>query len=92
MIVPRSTEARDRMVAAYALRCTNDEDLAVFTAYLEQYTRAIMETTARDLLAHLGIGEGVSIEVVHLDHELREKLEQSGTLEEYLLRKEDNDS
>ncbi len=86
------TEARDRMIAAYALRCTNDEDLTTFKEYLDTYTKAIMESVAHDLLDHLGMGEGVQVEVVHLDTELRQKLEQSGMLEEYLLGKVDNDS
>jgi len=80
------------MLAAYALVCVNDTDLDLFKEYLDEYTKAIMESVAHDLLDHLGMGEGVQVEVVHLTTELREKLEQSGMLEEYLLGKEDNDS
>ncbi len=87
-----STQARDRMIAAYALVCVNDTDLDLFMEYLDEYTRQTMEAVARDLLAHLGMGEGVEVEVVHLTTEQREKLEQSGKLEEYLMGKRSNDS
>jgi site-specific recombinase len=82
------TEARDRMIAAYALRCTSDEDLATFKQYLDQYTKEVMEAVARDLLTYLGMGEGVQVEVVHLTNELRKKLEKSGTLDDYLMGKD----
>jgi len=86
------TEARDRMLAAYALVCVNEADLATFKEYLDQYTKELMEAVAHDLLTYLGMGEGVEVEVVHLSSELREKLEQSGTLDDYLMGKKDNDS
>ena len=86
-MVPRSTPARDRMLAAYALVCVNDTDLDLFKENLDEYTKGIMETVALDLLDHLGLGEEVSVEVVHLTTEQTRKLEQSGTLEDYLLTK-----
>ena len=82
------TEARDRMLAAYALVCVNEADLATFKQYLDQYTKELMEAVARDLLTYLGMGEGVEVEVVHLTTELREKLEKSGTLDDYLMGKD----
>lgn len=86
-----STSARDRMIAAYAVVCLHDTDLDRFKEYLDEYTKELMEATARDLLTYLGMGDGVQVEVVHLTTELREKLEQSGKLEEYLIGKVDND-
>ena len=77
------TTPRDHMIAAYAMVCVNESDLAVFKQYLDQYTKELMEATALDLLTYLGMGDGVQVEVVHLTTELREKLEKSGKLEEY---------
>ena len=82
------TAPRDRMIAQYALVCTNDTDLDRFKENLDQYTKELMEAVAHDLLTYLGMGEGVEVEVVHLTTELREKLEKSGKLEEYLMGKD----
>lgn len=82
------TVPRDRMIAQYALVCTNESDLARFKENLDQYTKELMEAVAHDLLTYLGMGEGVEVEVVHLTTELREKLEKSGKLEEYLTGKD----
>ncbi len=90
-MVPDSTTARDRMIAAYAMVCLHDTDLDRFKEYLDQYTKELMEAVASDLLAYLGMEEGVEVQVVHLTTELREKLEQSGKLEDYLLNKDECD-
>ena len=78
---------RDKMMAAYALRCTNEQDLAVFKDYLEEYSRELIAAAVQDLLADLGLDQEVEVEVVHLSPEQARKLEQSGTLEDYLLTK-----
>jgi hypothetical protein len=83
---------RDKMMAAYALRCTSEQDLAVFKDYLDQYSRDLIATAVEDLLSYLGLGDTVEVEVLHLSEEQTRKLEQSGTLEDYLLtRSKDKD-
>ncbi len=78
---------RDKMMAAYALRCTNEQDLAVFKDYLEQYSTDLVAAAVQDLLQYLGLDGEVEVEVVHLSSEQTRKLEQSGTLEDYLMIK-----
>jgi hypothetical protein len=85
------SSAKDKMIAAYALRCTNEADLATFKQYLEEYTTELMEAVVYDLLEYLGIEEGVEVEVVHLTKEQQRKLEASGKLEEYLMDKDKED-
>ena len=82
---------KDRIVAAYALRCTSEADLATFTEYLEQYTTELVQVTTLNILAYLGITEGVEVEVVHLTPEQREKLQASGMLEDYLSDRDKED-
>ena len=82
------SEARDRMMAAYALRCTNEEDLSTFKRYLDEYSAELMAATVRDLLAYLGIDEGVEVEVLHLTEEQQRKLEASDMLDDYLMDKD----
>ena len=83
-MVSTPEETRARMVAAYALRCTNEDDLATFTQYLDQYSSDLILSTVNDLLGYLGLAGEVEVEVVHLDHKLTKRLEESGTLEDYL--------
>ena len=85
-------EARDKMVAAYALRCTNEQDLATFKEYLDIYSVGLVEAACKDLLDYLGVDDGVQVEVVHLTREQREKLEESGTLDDYLMSERDKDN
>ncbi len=40
--------------------------------------------TVHDLLGYLGIDQEVEVELVHLTEEQRQRLEESGTLEDYL--------
>ena len=78
---------RDKMMAAYALRCTNEQDLDTFKGYLEQYSTELVAAAVQDLLQYLGLDQEVEVEVLHLTQEQTRKLEQSGTLEDYLLTK-----
>ena len=82
-------EARTKMMAAYALVCINESDLSRFKDNLEDYTTGIVAATVKDTLAYLGMDEGVEIEIVELTREQREKLEESGTLEDYLTNRGD---
>ncbi len=75
---------RAKMVAAYALRCGSEADLATFTEYLDQYSQDLILATVHDLLGYLGIDQDVEVEVVHLTNEQRQRLEESGKLEDYL--------
>ena len=77
-------DVRDRMIAAYALRCNTEADLATFKDYLDQYSRELITAAVTDLLEYLGIDQEVEVEVHHLTEEQRRKLEESGTLDDYL--------
>jgi hypothetical protein len=83
--------ARDKMVAAYALRCASEQDLVVFKEYLDEYSRQLIAAAVADLLEYLGMGDGVEVEVVHLTEEQRRKLEESGKLDDYLTDKGKDD-
>jgi predicted TPR repeat methyltransferase len=83
--------AKDRLIAAYALRATNEADLATFKDYLDQYSRELIEAVAADVLAYLGMEDGVEVEVVHLTEEQQRKLQASGKLEEYLTGRDKDD-
>jgi hypothetical protein len=82
-------QAKAKMVAAYALRCTNEEDLATFHKYLDDYSTGIIAYAVQDLLEYLGMEGEVEVEVIQLTREQRDKLEQSGTLEDYLTNRKD---
>lgn len=77
-------DVRGRMIAAYALRCSNEGDLATFMQYLDQYSRELIAGAVSDLLMYLGIDQEVEVEVIHLTEEQRTKLEQAGMLDDYL--------
>jgi predicted TPR repeat methyltransferase len=83
--------ARDRLVAAYALRATGDADLTTFKDYLDQYSKELIEAAVADVLAYLGMGDGVEVEVVHLTEEQTDKLKASGMLDEYLMGRDKED-
>lgn len=83
--------ARDRLIAAYALRATNDADLTTFKDYLDQYSRELIESAVADVLGYLGMGDAVEVEVVHLTEEQQRKLQASGKLEEYLTSRDKED-
>ncbi len=82
-------EAKDKMMAAYAMVCINETDLATFKKYLDDYSTGLIAYAVQDLLEYLGMGEGYEVEVVQLTREQREKLEESGTLEDYLMNRKD---
>ncbi len=89
--LPSPGEARTKMLAAYAMVCVNESDLATFKDYLDDYTTAIVAAAVQDTLAYLGVEDGVEIEVVQLTTEQRQKLEESGTLDDYLMNRKDKD-
>ena len=82
-------EAKVKMMAAYALRCTNEDDLATFSKYLDDYSTGLIAYAVQDLLEYLGMAGEVEVEIIQLTREQREKLEQSGTLEDYLMNRKD---
>ncbi len=78
---------RTKMMAAYALRCSNEQDLAVFKDYIDNYGTGLVAAAVADLLRYLGLDQEVEVEVLHLTTEQTRKLEESGTLEDYLMIK-----
>ena len=90
--MPDSTpDVRARLIAAYALRCNNEADLATYMEYLDQYSRELIHGAVKDLLEYLGLDQEVEVEVIHLTEEMRTKLEKSGMLEEYLSGRDKED-
>lgn len=82
---------RTKMMAAYALRCSNEQDLAVFKDYIDNYGTGLVAAAVADLLRYLGLDQEVEVEVIHLTEEMRTKLEKSGMLEEYLSGRDKED-
>jgi len=82
-------EAKVKMMAAYAMVCVNEQDLATFSKYLDDYSTGLIAYAVQDLLEYLGMEGEVEVEVVQLTREQREKLEESGTLEDYLMNRKD---
>jgi hypothetical protein len=54
-------------------------------------SKELIEAAVADVLAYLGMGDGVEVEVVHLTEEQTDKLKASGMLDEYLMGRDKED-